>query len=60
MAIEYRELTDEEKRSPRHFCGRCETWQKRYEIHHCVATEHWKAAKAVGIEPAPKPSEPGE
>lgn len=44
--IEYRPLTDDEKQSPRHFCNRCESWQKRFEIHHCVATERWKAAKA--------------
>jgi hypothetical protein len=43
----YRALTDEEKRSATHFCNRCETVQKRGELHHCVATERWKAAKAA-------------
>jgi hypothetical protein len=45
--IEYRPLTAEERMSPTHFCNRCETTQKRFEIHHCVATERWKAAKTA-------------
>jgi hypothetical protein len=45
--IEYRALTDEEKRSATHFCNRCETVQKRGELHHCIPTERWKAAKAA-------------
>jgi hypothetical protein len=45
--IAFRSLTKEERQSPRHFCRRCETWQKRFELHHCVASGRWKAAKAV-------------
>lgn len=47
MAIEYRVLTPAERQSPDHFCNCCEILQKRYELHHCVATERWKAAKAA-------------
>jgi hypothetical protein len=42
--IECQPLT--ETQSPRHFCKRCETWQKRGELHHCLATEAWEAMKA--------------
>jgi hypothetical protein len=45
--IEYRALTREEAQASTHFCGRCETRQKRIELHHCVATDRWKAAKAA-------------
>ena len=45
--IKYRSLTKEEQQSGTHFCGRCETWQKRFELHHCTPTERWKAAKAA-------------
>jgi hypothetical protein len=45
--IEFRPLTKEEAQSPVHFCGRCETWQKRGELHPCKPTERWKAAKAA-------------
>jgi hypothetical protein len=47
--IDYRPLTAEERGSPTHFCNRCETVQKRSEIHHCVATERWKRAKAASL-----------
>jgi hypothetical protein len=45
--IEFRPLTNDEAQSGTHFCGRCETWQKRGELHHCVPTERWKATKAA-------------
>ena len=45
--IKYRSLTKEEQQSGTHFCGRCESWQKRFELHHCTPTERWKAAKAA-------------
>jgi hypothetical protein len=45
--IEFRPLTREEAQSGTHFCGRCETWQKRFELHQCAPTERWKAAKAA-------------
>jgi hypothetical protein len=47
MAIRFEPLTKAEKRSPTHFCQRCETEQPRGELHHCIATERWKAAKAA-------------
>jgi hypothetical protein len=55
--IEFRPLTKAEEQRQDHFCRRCETWQKRFEIHHCVATERWKAAKAAGevVHPSLRP-----
>jgi hypothetical protein len=47
MKIEYRNLTKEEAQASTHFCGRCESWQKRFELHNCVPTDRWKAAKAA-------------
>ena len=47
MRVEFRPLTKDEKQSAVHFCGRCDTWQKRFELHHCTPTERWKAAKAA-------------
>jgi hypothetical protein len=56
--IEFRELTSEEKSSGTHLCGRCETLQKRGELHHCIPTERWNAAKAAmrAQNPMPAPS----
>ena len=45
--IKFRPLTKEEAQSGTHFCGRCETEQKRFNLHHCIPTERWKAAKAA-------------
>lgn len=45
--IEFRPLTDEERRSPTHLCARCGTEQKRFELHHCVPTARWLAEKAA-------------
>jgi hypothetical protein len=33
--------------TPTHICPRCEFEQPRGELHHCVATDAWKAKKAL-------------
>jgi hypothetical protein len=53
--IEFRPLTKEEVQSGTHFCGRCETLQKRFELHHCTPTDRWKAAKAATYAKNPLP-----
>ncbi len=45
--IKFRPLTKDEVQSADHFCGRCETRQRRFELHPCTPTERWKAAKAA-------------
>jgi hypothetical protein len=56
MTVEFRPLTEEEAQSATHFCNRCGTPQKRFEIHACMPTARWKAAKAKGeiVHPALK------
>ena len=55
--IKFRPLTEDEVQSAEHFCGRCETWQRRFELHPCTPTERWKAAKAAmwAANPMPPP-----
>jgi hypothetical protein len=53
--IAYRELSKEERQSPTHFCERCETWQKRGELHRCTPTPRWKALKAAMHAKTPLP-----
>jgi hypothetical protein len=45
--IEFREFTKDENRSMTHFCARCETGQKRFELHQCTPAPRWIAAKAL-------------
>ncbi len=51
MNVEYMPLTQEEKASPTHFCNRCETLQPRFQLHDCEATDRWKVAKGIPINP---------
>ena len=53
--IEFRPLTKDEAQSATHFCGRCDTFQKRFALHHCTPTEAWKAAKAAMLAKNPMP-----
>jgi hypothetical protein len=48
--IEYRELTKEESARRVHFCGRCEQFQPRVELHECNATKRWKLAKGIPLD----------
>jgi hypothetical protein len=53
--IKYRELGKDERLSATHICPRCETEQLRGQLHHCTATEVWKAAKAAMYAENPVP-----
>lgn len=45
--IEFRELTRDENRSMTHFCARCNSEQKRFELHHCTPAPRWIMARAA-------------
>jgi hypothetical protein len=55
--IKFRPLTNDEAQSGTHFCGRCETWQRRFELHQCTPTKRWREAKAAmhAANPLPPP-----
>ena len=46
--IEFRALISDERRIRIHFCQRCETEQKRGELHECRPTAGWKKASSRG------------